>query len=87
MQKQYYIISNKHRQGETVIFWSDEFSGYTKHRKVAGVYTLEQIKESHYDFPIYGENNFDFLKEQNFIIETTDFDKMFTETYTYNYFL
>jgi hypothetical protein len=44
--KQYYIVSAKHTsKGDTALtLWGHNYSGYTRHKQRAGVYTEEQIK-------------------------------------------
>lgn len=82
----YYIISNKHRYGDVIIFWKSNFSGYTKFKESAGLYLLQEIKDK-YDYPIYGTDEFYFHKEDNFIIAEKDLNLIAEQVHTYNYLI
>lgn len=83
MEREYIIVCNEHRaifQG-CLLFWghrtrdkeSRSFGGYTSDIDKCEIYTLEEIEQEGYRFPVYnGENESDFKKLDDVIIKIDD---------------
>lgn len=81
MERNYVIVCNEHKGiGGSLLFWGNKtddnaekrsFGGYTSDFNACEKYTLEEINNSDYKFPIYGKdcNHDNFRKFEDFIIE------------------
>jgi hypothetical protein len=71
LNKQYYIVSNKHSDGYTRTFWGPDECGYTTNLELAGVYN-EDIFESR-PYPLVDESNIKYAwKYETYFIETSN---------------
>lgn len=97
MNREYVIVSNKHKGifSGCLLFWghltndneSRSYGGYTSDFNKCERYTLEELQNSGYKFPLYnGEDEIEFKKIENVIIRIDDllaFDWLKTMTVVY----
>ncbi len=81
MDRNYVIVCNRYKGigNSTLLFWGNEteddaersFGGYTSNFNSCEKYTFEELKDSKYNFPIYGKDcNHDNYKQfDDFVIE------------------
>ena len=80
MERNYVVVCNRYRGvSGSLLFWGTNtkdneersFGGYTSDFNACEKYTLEEIKQSGYEFPIYGNgvNHDNYKKVDDFAIE------------------
>lgn len=84
LDREYIIVCNKHKSNfrGALLFWGHKtednekrsFGGYTSDINGCEMYTLKEIEEKHYHFPVYkNDMSFDdFLKLDDVIIKKSD---------------
>ncbi len=79
-RNKYLILSNKHKYGDEVVYWKENFCDYTTNKEEAGRYKLDHIMD-HYDYLVFtdGDKLEEFLDEPNFIINEYDLYLIVTE--------
>mgnify|MGYP000092217642 FL=1 len=89
MDRKYVIVCNKHKAmwNGCLLFWghltyddeSRSFGGYTSDLERCERYTLEEIQDEHYTFPIYDEGTMtrrDFLNCEDIVISIPQLVKL-----------
>jgi hypothetical protein len=80
LNRDYIVVCNRHKGiAGSLLFWGEHtkyddkrsFGGYTSDFNTCEKYTLEEIKNSGYNFPVYGRdcNHDNYLKFEDFAIE------------------
>jgi len=87
LNREYVIASNKHRRDDYLEFWgrhtqneqTRDFGGYYKDFGDCESYTLEEIKEKGYDYPVFDINTSmqDIYTTPQFIIKREDIKQLF----------
>ena len=84
LDREYIIVCNEHKGvfAGALLFWGHKtednekrsFGGYTSDIDKCEMYTLKEIREKNYHFPVYekGMSFYDFLKLDDVIITKTD---------------
>ena len=89
MDRKYVIVCNKHKAmwNGCLLFWghltddeeSRSFGGYTSDIEQCERYTLEEIQDEHYTFPVYDEDTMtrrDFLNCEDIVISILQLVKL-----------
>lgn len=63
--KFYYIWSKKHFDNGNLVFWGPGFSGYTVDLNNAGIFTLDEVAKSSYNFEIITKENVHQVKSSS----------------------
>ncbi|WP_265575175.1 hypothetical protein [Clostridium botulinum] len=81
MERNYVVVCNRYKGiGGSLLFWGNKTEDNAKRRSFGGYgsnfnecekYTLQEIKKSGYNFPIYGKdiNHDNYMKVEDFAIE------------------
>ena len=88
LDRKYVIICNRYKGiGGTLLFWGSKtednaekrsFGGYTSNFNACEKYTLEEIDNSNYKFPVYGRdcNHDNYRKFEDFAIEICRLERL-----------